>query len=293
MSRPEPCYKSQRGQATVEWVALILVIALLLSMLASLAGLDGLLKGRAFGDAIFQRILCAVRKSGSCLREDALAKAYGEDVAELVRDLAPEIVYEAGTKQMPVDFRRCRKTECADGVDDMVSLSRTEEGYPATAFVRVIDRRGRGGHLYVQYWFYFADSTTGLGSLTGGGRVVARALARGVVGKDPYHPDDWESYQVRIGRDGRREVRSSSHHGYKGCKKCDDSWYPYTGWHRVSGGSHAGHIPPGDTFERFTSASSLRLLPLETLPGRGEYEFAVTPPWLKAVYRDPESRSTN
>ncbi len=39
----------------------------------------------------------------------------------------------------------------------------------------------------------------------------------------------------------------------------------------------------GTQRERTTAAASLRLVRLETLPGRERYRFAVTPPWHKAV----------
>ena len=112
-----------------------------------------------------------------------------------------------------------------------------------------------------------------------------------------YHPDDWESVQIRIDPSGQTWVRASSHHAYQGCKQraCKNRWMPYEGWSRVSRGSHAGHIPlerPGvDLRERTTTASGLRLVPVkDLLPGDVGYE--VTPPWRKQVFRDPASNST-
>jgi hypothetical protein len=66
----------------------------------------------------------------------------------------------------------------------------------------------------------------------------------------------------------------------------------------VSYGSHAGHIPdrtPGTGLhERSTTASGIRLVPLETLdhdtykplPG------GIKPPWTKQVYNDPSTDSS-
>ena len=50
---------------------------------------------------------------------------------------------------------------------------------------------------------------------------------------------------MRIDRDGRAAVRSTSHGHWQWCKQaaCRDRWGPRTGWTRVSRGSHAGHIP--------------------------------------------------
>jgi hypothetical protein len=60
----------------------------------------------------------------------------------------------------------------------------------------------------------------------------------------------------------------------------------------VSGGSHAGHLVDGPSGERVTQASNLNLVPLERLQGAARYGFAVTPPWLKEVYTEPESASS-
>jgi hypothetical protein len=134
-----------------------------------------------------------------------------------------------------------------------------------------------------------------------------------------HHPDDWESYFVRIDPSGRAFVRASSHHWYQACKyrQCRNEWTAHTGWTRVSRGSHAGHIPvrergggveitrggvrvaprtytpkyPGvDLRERTTTAAGLRLVPVRDLPQ--DMEFDITPPWRKKVFRDPASDST-
>ena len=45
-------------------------------------------------------------------------RAYGEDDAATVRALAPNLVYEPGERQLPVDWRDCRRPECATAPDD-------------------------------------------------------------------------------------------------------------------------------------------------------------------------------
>jgi hypothetical protein len=62
-------------------------------------------------------------------------------------------------------------------------------------------------------WFYYVDSATAEG--TGLAKEAFRAL-----GRPGYHPDDWESYQVRIKPDGS-DSRAGSHHGYnyEGCDR--------------------------------------------------------------------------
>ncbi len=270
----------QSGQATVEWMGIVLLIALLLSGGFTAAAAAGLFNGRAFGGAIFEKILCAVRDSGSCKKETALIEAYGERDADLVRNLAPNIVYEIGTKAMPIDFRNCRKPECGDGVKSMGLVNKTKKGRYATVFTHVVEKNG---YKYVQYWFYFADSTSGAGP-------VPHPLRKPFPW---YHRDDWESYQVRIGPDGTKHVRSSAHNDYRGCKSCKNKWAPFTSWHRVLGGSHAGHVPKGDTFERFTPSASLKLVPIESLSEDDKNtSFAISRPWIKKVYTNPKSWST-
>ena len=289
----------QRGQATVEWVAVVLVVALALGAVASAAiRVDG----RSFGGFLAARIACAVR--GDCAeRDDALRRAYGDRVAELVRRYAPNLVYEPGTLTLPVDWRACRSHRCSDAPDDRVlDAHRGRGGTPATAFTRVIER---DGETFIQYWLYYPDSTTTALNAAG----LWNRL-RELVGIGPYpgwHADDWESVQVRVGRDGRAWMRVSSHHGYQGCKQaaCRNRWYPWSGWARVSWGSHAGHVPtrgrerepayPGvDLRERTTTAEGLVLVPLATLD-RSAYrplDPDITPPWEKEAWDDPLTDST-
>jgi hypothetical protein len=44
---------------------------------------------------------------------------------------------------------------------------------------------------------------------------------------------------------------------------------------------------------RTTPRGSIRLVPIETLSDRDAYSFAITPPWRKRVYTDPEDAGTN
>ena len=64
------------------------------------------------------RILCAAALADSCGDEPALIAAYGSEVGELiVRDDMPSLVFEHGSRAVPVDFRSCRDTGCGDGPD--------------------------------------------------------------------------------------------------------------------------------------------------------------------------------
>ncbi len=144
---------------------------------------------------------------------------------------------------------------------------------------------------------------------------LARGITRLATGKGGYpgfHRDDWEGYQVRIGRGGDVYARATSHGHWQGCKKatCRNRWTPATGWTRVSRGSHAGHIPlelrrsdpgrsrpryPGRHMrERSSTGEALRLIPLERVRKHGyrPLDPKIRPPWRKRVYRDPEDGSS-
>ena len=336
--------------------------------LGALAWLVGLrLPGMALAHAIGERIVCAVKLSYGCRSDPELAVAYGELAGE-VRDNAPRIVYERGMTALPVDFRSCRSPACSDGPESG-RVTRSLAGRPVAAFTHVIDCRDvagaaargydcsgeRGGRVYIQYWTYYGDSATARGAP--------------VVGAAGYHPDDWESYAVRVNPDGSVDARASSHNGYNGANdpaldwasdaaskvpgatqardagehlglRGEGGWTASEGTLYVSGGSHAGHAaggslsrelagllayerlalragrlhgPLGPAAERHrqellasrlrnalfgpgartTPRGSLRLIPLEPLSDRGSYSFAITPPWRKRVYFDPEYRGTD
>jgi hypothetical protein len=190
---------------------------------------------------------------------------------------------------------------------------RSRSGEPATAFVHLVDCRSdaasppacggsRAGHIYIQYWFYYPESAT----------------LRGVpvAGSKGRHDDDWESVQVRLGPGETVDSRASSHHGYNygggaanwgsdagigpfvalaeaiGARP-PGGWGPATGLLFVSGGSHAGKVSADPfRFPRHTPPGRLRLVALEPLAG-DESRFAVAPPWLKRVWRDPEAEGTS
>ena len=126
----------ERGQATIEWTAVVLLVALAFAtfLAVALPHVDG----RSYGGAIARAIVCAVR--GGCDDgRDALASAYGQGDAELVREYAPSIVYEPGEKEIPIDYRQCRTTACGDAPDDRsLDVSQTSAGVPASVFTHVV-----------------------------------------------------------------------------------------------------------------------------------------------------------
>jgi hypothetical protein len=140
-----------------------------------------------------------------------------------------------------------------------------------------------------------------------------------VVGPRGYHDDDWEGVQVRIGPGGRVDARASSHRGYGGGAgplhwaadagfSHPSGWRPDRGKVSIAGGSHAGRLPAppsalrriqdavagrGRQPYRWTPKSRLRLVPIENLARPCDLkQFAISPPWCKKVYSDPEYTGT-
>jgi hypothetical protein len=301
----------QHGQATVEWLGVVLFVALALAAAAAFVPVGD----RTLGEAIAHALVCAVR--GDCRADAArgdteLVAAYGTQDAALVRRWAPNIAYEPGTLTLPVDWRQCRSHRCSDAHDrgDLDVHRSLRGGFTATAFTHVVHRHAA---TYLQYWLYYPDSTTTWGGAAAAWRGVVDRVARR-PSYPGFHLDDWEGYQIRIDASGRAVARATSHEGYTYCDGlalgCVHGWGPATGWTRVSRGSHAGHIPMTarplpilarptregvDVHERTTTAPELRLIPLEPIDPRSYRSMepdGPVPPWGKVVYRHPRSEST-
>lgn len=289
---------SERGQASPEWIGLVLLAAL--AFTAALAtGLP--VPGGALARAVGAQLVCAVGLGDKCTGgETALTAAYGAQLAGLVAEHAPGLDYEDGMRAVPVDFRSCREDACAEGAASG-AVGESLAGEPVTAFVHVVDCRDptaaaqqgyecageRAGRVYFQYWLYYPGSQT----------------SRELYGEKGFHPDDFESFQIRIARDGKAEARASSHHGYNGHSgdPVNDTgwfgtkagWTESTGRYFISGGSHAGRVGREPRGVRWTAPGAIRLVPIEPIAvDGGRWRFEVSPPWAKAVYRDPEARGT-
>src|SRR6476661_1776643 len=128
---------SERGQSTVEWVGMLCVVALLLVGLVA-AGVR--VPGVALAQAVASRILCAAALADGCGDEPGLIADYGTEVGKLVRRHMPILAFEEGSRAVPVDFRRCRDTDCSDR-SEHGEVHRTDAGLPVTAFVHVVDCR--------------------------------------------------------------------------------------------------------------------------------------------------------
>jgi len=291
--------RGERGQGTVEWVGLVCLVAL---VLVGLVAVGVRVPGTELARAIGRRILCAAALADHCGDEPGLIAAYGTEVGKLVREHVPSILYEEGSRAVPMDFRRCRSAACGDA-KAYGYVRRTDAGLPVTAFVHVIDCRPeaagrseaegvdcgdeRAGNLYLQYWLYYADSAT------------LRGIP--VVGEAGYHHDDWESVQFRIHPDGSVDERASSHNGYNhgqdvvnwgsdagiGVVKAAVEAVglrPRNGWGGethvllVSGGSHAGNADGVPRIERLTPRHCIHLVPLEQITEATTTHFTVHPP---------------
>ncbi len=162
----------ERGQGTVEWIGLVCVVSLLL---VGLVALGARVPGVDLGRSLARHLLCAVELADGCGDEPVLIATYGDEVGRLVRRHMPTIGFEAGSRAVPVDYRRCRETSCGDAPADGL-VHRTDERLPVTAFVHVLDCRAaareaseaagvdcsdeRAGRLYIQYWLFYANSAT-------------------------------------------------------------------------------------------------------------------------------------
>jgi hypothetical protein len=262
-------------------------------------------------------MLCAVSLAGGCGDAPELIAAYGTEVGKLVREHMPMLAFEEGSRAVPMDFRRCRQTACGDDSGEG-EVHRTDAGLPVTAFVHVVDCRAgeaeraeaegadcsgsRAGNLYIQYWTYYADSAT------------LRDVP--IAGDKGFHLDDWEGVQIRIGPDGRVDERASSHNGYNygrgignwgsdagldlvnevsealGARE-RNGWGAETGIVLVSGGSHAGNAAGIPHVDHFIPGRRVHLIPLEDIAATDVSTFAINPPWLKKVWRDPEAEGTD
>jgi len=307
--------REERGQGTVEWVGVVCVVVLLVAAVA-LAGMR--VPGIEVARVLASRILCAVAMGDRCGDEPTLIAAYGSEVGEMVRRHMPSLLFERGSRAVPVDFRRCRRTECGDGAEHGY-VGSSGAGLPVTAFVHVIDCRpdaveraetaaadcsgSRAGNLYIQYWTYYADSAT----------------LRGVpiAGAAGHHRDDWEGVMIRIRPDGGVDQRASSHDGFnqrpgpvggwasdlgvasvRGVEeaiglRADNGWGPETRLLIVSGGSHAGNTAGIPHIERLTPGNRVHLVPLEPIAATTNARFAISPPWRKRAWRDPETDRTD
>ena len=185
-----------------------------------------------------------------------------------------------------MDFRECRSHECSDAPDQEnldVHRGSGRDGAPATVFTRLIRD---GDETFIQYWLYYPDSTS---TWMGSAGVWNTTLGATRAGSTP-------AITRTIGNRSRSASTAAGNARIARSRPTGATAIGPTsrGWSRVSYGSHAGHIPqPVDPDERTTTGAGVRIVPLEGLTAEERAtEFRVSPPWDKAVYRDPWSDST-
>jgi len=292
-------FRSELGQAGPEWLGIVLVVSMLFAGMVA-AGVT--VPGAEIATSLVEKLKCAVNLGEGCGGEpSALVLEYGPEVAELVAEHVPVLSYEEGMLALPIDYRECREVACAQG-QDSGRAAESHAGQPVTLFSHVVDCRDpespvppsavctgeAAGNLYMQYWAYYPDSATA------------------PFGKAGYHPDDWESFQVRVTPTGVEE-RASSHHGYngEGGDPINDTgwfggksaWTDGTGTYAISSGSHAGRVGSLPVLmHRWTHPDDVMVIPIESL--RGEWDdYAGSPDhkpaWLKDVFLDPEATGTS
>jgi hypothetical protein len=122
--------------------------------------------------------------------------------------------------------------------------------------------------------------------------------------------------QLRFGPDGTVSQRASSHHGYNAGlsvrnwgsdagiaplknvaeaigARPGNGWGPETGLLFVAGGIHAGNTLGLAGVGRFTPGRRVHLIPLEDVAATSTARFAISAPWLKNVWLDPEAEGTS
>ena len=190
--------RCERGQATIEWVGLVLLASLVLGALAAAVPV---VDGRSFGGFLSHRIVCAVKRSACGDR--ALARAYGREDAALLRRHAPGHRLRAGRALAAGGLPRVPQPRL---------LGRTRRPRPRRP---PHPRRQPRHRLHARDPPQRPDLPPVL-ALLPGLQLHRRGLGRAVAAQPPragsrsypgYHDDDWEGYAVRIGRDGRVAVR--------------------------------------------------------------------------------------
>jgi hypothetical protein len=140
---------ASRGAASVEYIALAGVIALLIVIAAAALVAAPPSRGeRELGEMLARRIACTPRYPVPCGR-NPLALAYGFAVGKVVRSLAPVPAVKAG--ELPIDFRYCRRATCATPSGDPGLTSSRRR---VTEFTSVEDLQPSSGPVRITYWLY-------------------------------------------------------------------------------------------------------------------------------------------
>ena len=231
----------------------------------------------------------------------------------------PTIVFEEGSRAVPVDFRRCRSTGCGDGSGRGAWSTAPTQRLPVTAFVHVVDCRAgeaerlRGrrrrllGPARRQPLHPVLDLLRGLGDPARRPDRRRRGLPprRLGGGPDPHRP----------GRRGRRasllprrlqllaaasptgartpgSTRSRTPPKTLGARAAN-GWGPETDLLLVSGGSHAGNAVGIPHVDRFTPGRRVHLIPLEPIAADRHLDLRDHPALAQEGLARPGGRGTD
>ncbi len=142
----------ERGSASVEHAALVLLMALVACAVAAVLAVGPDREDGSLASAIAFKQRCAVRYPDPCW-QDPLTEAYGRALAGAVRALAPppeSRVGPAGTAIVGVDYRRCRQPSCAIAASERLTTANRR----TTAFTSIRDDRRTDGTVTIDYWIY-------------------------------------------------------------------------------------------------------------------------------------------
>jgi hypothetical protein len=143
--------RQERGAASVEHAALVLLaaaVAIVAVAAAGLAGDDDPTPDLA--SALLRKQRCAVRYPDPCWR-DPLTEAYGRRIAGAVRALAPAPAPVQGL--VGVDYRRCRQVRCAIPLPGERGAHLTISNRRTVAYT-ALDSQDASGGLLIHYWLY-------------------------------------------------------------------------------------------------------------------------------------------
>jgi len=141
----------QRGQATVEHAALVLLAAVV--AFAAVAGARLAARDDPTPDlasALLRKQRCAVIYPDPCW-QDPLTEAYGRDLAGAIRALAPPPRAVSGL--VGVDYRQCRSARCATPRPGAEGLHLTLSNRRTVAYTAIDDQRPSGPVL-IDFWIY-------------------------------------------------------------------------------------------------------------------------------------------
>lgn len=140
----------ERGAATVEHAALVLLAAAVALVAVSGARLAGRDEGTPdLASALVRKQRCAVHYPDPCW-QDPLKEAYGRALAGAIRARAP--APEALGGLVGVDYRRCRQASCATPLPGAAGLHLTAGNRRTTAFAAIRAEGPEGAT--VDYWIY-------------------------------------------------------------------------------------------------------------------------------------------